>query len=403
MNRLIPILFAAVVLPAGAADPRAPLVPLYDAAGATRACDEGLARVKKTIDALAARKGANAIFAEWNRLFIQIEDASNALSLYATIHPDAAVRAASEECDQKFTSLNTELYQNEKLYARVKAAVPGNPKQAKLQRDLLQGFEDSGVSLPPDKRARAKQLADQMEELRQAFERNVRDDPTTVSFTPGEVAGLSEAYLKSKKRDASGNYVLRLEQPSYGPFMENARSEAARERYYRARFNQGGEKNLEILQKLYELRRELAQLHGLPTFADYVLRRKMAANPETVNKFLADVKAAVEPIERREIDELRAEKARELGADPTAVRLNRWDVAYYQERIRRARFDIDQEKLRAYFPSAKAVDFALLVAERLYGLRFKPAESPVWHPEVRYFELHDAKSGRYLANVYMDL
>src|SRR5258706_4642484 len=153
MNRIVPILFAAAVLSAQAADPRAPLVPLYDAAGATRACDEGLARVKKTIDAMAARKGAGAIFAEWNRLFIEIEDASNALSLYATIHPNAAVRAASEACDQKFTSLNTELYQNEKLYARVKAVAPGNPKQAKLQRDLLQGFEDSGVSLPAAKRA----------------------------------------------------------------------------------------------------------------------------------------------------------------------------------------------------------------------------------------------------------
>jgi thimet oligopeptidase len=403
MNRIAPIFLAGAVLAAGAADRKAPLVPLYDATGATRACEQGLARVKKTVDAMAARNRGGAIFSEWNRLFIEIEDASNALSLYAAIHPDAAVRAASEECDQKFTSLNTELYQNEKLYARVKAAVPANPKQAKLQRDLLQGFEDSGVSLPPDKRARAKQIADELEELRQAFERNVRDDPTTVTFTPEEMAGLTEAYLKSKKRDAAGNYVLRLDQPSYGPFMENAKSEAARERYYRARFNQGGEKNLDILQKLFELRRELAGLHGLPTFADYVLRRKMAASPETVNRFLAEVKAAVEPIERREIEELRAEKARELGTDPAATRLNRWDVAYYQERIKRARFDIDQEKLRAYFPSAKAVDFALLLAERLYGLKFEPAESPAWHPEVRYFELHDAKSGRYLANVYMDL
>src|SRR4029453_17457074 len=63
----------------------------------------------------------------------------------------------------------------------------------------------------------------------------------------------------------------------------------------------------------------------------------------------------------------------------------------------------DQEKLRASFPSARAVDFALLVAERLYGLKFKPSESPAWHPDVRYFELYDAKSGRYLANIYMDL
>ena len=403
MPRLFSAVLVAAALPAAAAGARPPLIPTYDAAGAAKACEQGLVRVRKAIDAMAARKGRGTIFAEWNRLFIEIEDASNALSLYATVHPDAAVRAAGEECDQKFTSLNTELYQNEKLYARMKAAAPANPKQAKLQRDLLQGFEDSGVSLVPDKRARAKQLADEMEELRQAFERNVRDDPTTVTFTPEEMQGLPEAYLKARKRDASGNYVLRLDQPSYGPFMENARSEAARERYYRARFNQGGEQNLGILEKLFERRQELARLHGLPTFADYVLRRKMAATPETVNKFLAEVKAAVEPMEKRELEELRAEKARSLGTGPAATRLNRWDVAYYQERIKRARFDIDQEKLRAYFPSDKAVDFAILLAERLYGLKFKSAASPAWHPDVRYFEMHDARSGRYLANVYMDL
>jgi thimet oligopeptidase len=187
------------------------------------------------------------------------------------------------------------------------------------------------------------------------------------------------------------------------PFMENAKSEDARERYYRARFNQGGEKNLAILQELFELRQELARLHGLPTFADYVLRRKMAASPETVKRFLAEVKAAVEPIERREIEELRAEKAKDRGTDPASTRLDRWDVSYYQERIRRARFDIDQQKLRAYFPSEKAVAFSLLLAECLYGLKFKAVPTLAWHPDVRYFEMHDAKSGRYLGNVYMDL
>ena len=403
MSRLAALILAVAAIPALAAAPKPPLIPLYDTAGAARACEEGLDKVRKAIDAMSARKGPGAIFAEWNKLFIAIEDASNALSLYSTVHPDAGVRKAAEECDQKFTTVNTDLFQNERLYARLKAARPADPRQAKLQRDLVQGFEDSGVSLAPDKRARAKELAEKMEELRQSFERNVRDDPTTVTFTAAEMEGLPEAYLKARKRDDAGNYVLRLDAPSYVPFMENARSEAARERYYRARFSQGGEKNLAILQELFALREELAHLHGQPTFAHYVLRRKMAASPDNVKRFLAEVKAAVDPIERREIEELRAEKAKDRATDLAATRLNRWDVSYYQERVKRTRFDIDQEKLRAYFPSEKAVAFSLLLAERLYGLRFKPVATTAWHPDVRYFEMHDAKTGRYLANVYMDL
>lgn len=381
----------------------APLVPMYDAAGVERVCEAGLARARKSIEVMAARKGPAGILAEWNRLFIEIEDASNVPSLYATLHPDKEVRAAGEACDQKFTSLNTELNQNERIFARLNALKPKGAKQVKLQKDLLQGFEDSGVSLPPDKRARAKEIFEKLEEHRLAFQRNVRDDPTKVTFTPAEMEGLPEAYLKARKPDAAGNYVLGLDEPSYRPFIRNARSETARERYFRARTQEGGAKNLEHMHQLFILRQELAGLYGLPTFAHYGLRRKMAANPEAVSRFLADVKAAISPVEKRELEELRAEKAKEQGTDLASTRLHSWDVGYFSQKLKRARYDVDQEKLRAYFPSDKSVDFVLLLAQRLYGVTFKESTAPAWHPDVRYFEMRDGKSGRYRANMYLDL
>ena len=139
-------------------------------------------------------------------LFIEIEDASNALSLYATVHPDAAVRAAAEDCDQKFTTVNTDLFQNEKLYARLKAAKPANPRQEKLQRDLLQGFEDSGVSLPPDKRdaAYAEEMQKRYPKYAEAFVASrFMDWPATpwtrasYSFAaPGEVTTMGPILRK---------------------------------------------------------------------------------------------------------------------------------------------------------------------------------------------------------------
>lgn len=376
---------------------------MYDAAGVERVCEAGLARARKSIEAMAARKGPAGILDEWNRLFIEIEDASNVPSLYATLHPDKEVRAAGEACDQKFTSLNTELNQNEKIFARLRSFKPKNARQVKLRKDLLHGFEDSGVSLPPDKRARAKEIFEKIEEHRLAFERNVRDDATKVTFTPPEMEGLPEAYLKARKPDEAGNYVLGLDEPSYRTFVRNAKSETARERYYRARTQQGGAKNLEHMHQLFILRQELAGLYGLPTFADYGLRRKMAAKPETVSRFLADVKAAVTPVEKRELEELRAEKAKEQGTDLTSIRLQNWDVGYFSQKLKRARYDVDQEKLRAYFPSDKSVDFVLLLAQRLYGVTFKESTVPAWHPDVRYFEMRDGKSGRYRANMHLDL
>ena len=403
MSRLIlGALAAAALVPAYAADSPAYLAPMYDAAGLTKSCEDGLARARKMIAEMAARSGPKGILEEWNRLYIEIDDVSSAPALYGAIHPDAAVREAAEKCENQYTSLGNELNQDERIYARLKAYKPANPREAKLRQDLLNGFEDTGAALPPEKRKRAKELLDQIEDTRQAFERNVREDQTRVAFTPAEMEGVTESYLKTRKRDDQGNYVLGLDAPSYSGFMANAKSEKARERYYRARFQQGGAKNLELLQKIFTLRQELAGLYGLPTFADYGLRRKMAGNPAAVDKFLKQVRAAVEPVEKKELEELRAEKAREHGTPLVDTKLHNWDTSYYLERLRRAKYDVDQEKLRAYFPADKSFDFTLLLAERLYGLKFRETKVPVWHADVRHFEVTDA-GGHYLGNIYVDI
>ena len=407
MRRFVALLAAAAVLPfASHAAPRQrPLAPLYDAAGITRACESGLERARKTIAAMEARPGAGAIFDEWNRLQIEIENVINPIYLLGSVSPDKAVRDASEPCLQKYTTLGTDLFQNEKLFKRVEAAEARNPHQSKLKKDLMEGFEDSGVALPPEKRARAKAIFEKLEELRQAYDRNVRDDPTRVTFTPAEMEGMPESYLKSHEgtRDKDGNYVLTLKYPSYVPFMTNAKNEAARKRYYIAKLNEGGAQNLDLLYEMFKLRRELAGLYDLPTFAHYSLRRKMVRSPDTVNRFLADVKIAVTDLEKKEVEELRAEKARDLGKPLADTQISRWDVLYYQEKVRKERYSIDQEKLRKYFPTDKALDYTMLVSQTLYGVKFREAKVPTWHPDVRYFDVLDAKTGALISGFYLDL
>ena len=391
----------AGVVPAALAS--RPLVKLYDAAALQHACDAGIARARAEIRAMEARRGAGAIFSEWNRLAIDMEDVVNPVYLLGSVSPDKAVRDAADPCLQRYTTLQADLLQSEKLFARVKAARPANAHQAKLRKDLIEGFEDTGAALPPDKRRRAKEIFEKIEELRQAFDRNIRDDPTKVVFKPAEMEGMTEAYLAARTRDADGNYVLGLDYPSYIPFMQFARDGEARRRYYIAKLNEGGAGNLQILYDVSRLRQELAALYGLPSFADYALRRRMVGNAATVNKFLADVKDAVTQLEASEIAELRAMKARELGKPAADVTINRWDTAYYTEKTRRERFDVDQEGLRRYFPTGKAVEYTLLVSQRLYGVKFREVKVPVWHPDVRYFDVLDAKTGAFRAGFYLDL
>jgi Zn-dependent oligopeptidase len=386
-----------------AAEPARPLVPLLTAEEIPARCDAGLAKARAMIAEMEAKPGGEGPFDDWNRLQIAIQDTGNPIQFLANVHPEKAVRDAAEACAQKYARLGTELLQDEKLLARVRDAKPATPVQAKLRRDVLDAFEDSGVALAPGKRARAREIFERLTGLRQEFARNLRDDATKVVFTPAEMEGLPEAYLQAQKRDTEGNYVLGVDYPTYNPFMSNAKDEEARRRYYIAYQRRGGERNLELLEEMYRLRRELAALHGLPTFADYGLRRKMAAKPAAVEAFLDQVHKAVAAKELAEMEELRAEKARLLGTPLEATRLHYWDVAYYQEGLRRLRFAIDQESLRRYFPTRAAIDYALLVSQTLYGVKFEEAKVPAWHPDVRYFDVRDAKSGELLSGFYLDL
>jgi thimet oligopeptidase len=144
-------------------------------------------------------------------------------------------------------------------------------------------------------------------------------------------------------------------------------------------------------------------LYGLPSYAHFATRRRMVQNPETVHRFLDEVKGKVREIERWEIDELRAFKAERLGKSLQEVTLNRWDVPFYQEQLKKARYNVDQEALRAYFPTDASVAWVFAISGEMYGVEFVPAKAPLWHPSVRYYDVIDRETGDFLSGIYLDL
>jgi thimet oligopeptidase len=394
---------AALLSPLATAADTRPLVPLWDIAQINSHCDSTLADAAAAVKKMESKKTPGGVFGEWNRLQIEIEDVMGPVYLLANVHTDKAVRDAGDACVLRLTKFQTDLYQNEKLYQRIQAAEPATAAAIKLRKDLIEGFEDTGVTLPPDQRRRAKEIIDKIEDLRQVFDRNVRDDKTKVVMTPAEMKGMPEAYVKAQKKDEQGNYVLGLDYPAYVPFLMNAASGEARQRFWMAKQREGGEANLAIIDQIMGLRLELAKLYGLNSYGEYSIRRKMAEHPDKVLKFLVEVKDAVREVEKKELEELRAEKARDTGKPLQETKLNRWDVSYYQEKVKKARFSIDQEALRKNFPTDKAVAFALLVSERLYGVKFKRVDVPVWHQDVTYYDVLDAKTGKFISGFYLDL
>ncbi len=387
--------------------PQRVVVPVYDAAQIKSVCAAAIATARQQIGEIevvpvAGTSVANTIDA-WNRMSIEAENAFDLIYLLGSVHTEKAVRDAADECILKATEMRTAFMQREALYRRFVAVKPATAHQRKLRRDLLDEFEDTGVALGAEARDRVKAIINRLEELRQEFDRNVRDNKMRLAFTAEELRGMPQDYLDKAKRDDKGNYLLGFDYPDYIPFMTNADDEAARQRFYVAFQNRGGERNLAIMNEIATMRLEMAKLYGLPSYAHYVIRRRMAATPENVSAFLDGVKEAVRELEKREVEELRVLKAATLGKPLADVRIGRWDVSYYQEKMRKSRYAIDQEALRAYFPTPPSIEWALNVASRLYGVTFREAKVSAWHEDVRYYDVLDAANGKFLSGIYLDL
>ncbi len=384
-----------------------PQIPLWNASDIEKTCGETLSGARARVAALEKLPFSQAtverVFRPWDRLQILIEDTRGPVEVLTNMSPDAATRAAGEACQLKINEFSTELFQNEEIYARFQRTVPADRIDRKLKKDVVEAFEDTGVALPPEKRARMKAILQRLEEIRQAFARNIRDNKTRLAFTPDELKGMPASYLESARRDDKGNYLLGFEYPEYEPFMANAENDEARRRYYIAFNNRGTPRNRDLLGEATRLRREIAGLYGLPSYAHFATRRRMVRNPETVHRFLDEVNDKVRELERKEIDELRALKAERLGKSTQEVTLNRWDVSYYQEQLKKARYNVDQEALRAYFPTDASVAWVLGISAEMYGVKFVPAKAPLWHPSVRYYDVIDGGTGGFLSGVYLDL
>ncbi|HTN49116.1 MAG TPA: M3 family metallopeptidase [Burkholderiaceae bacterium] len=404
----IPLVASLLAAPsaAHAAPTGRPLIPLLNAAAITARCDGELATLRRELKAMETRKGGS-VLAELNALSLRSNDFASPVYLLQNVAPDKATRDAAQACLEKLVPFESELYQSTALYERVKAVKPGDAIDAVYQQDLFEKFEDAGATLPPDKRKRAKEILDELEKLGLAFQKNINEDGTTVTITPTEAAGMSEAWLAARRRDDQGNLLLGMDYPTILPFLEQATNGDARRRVWLAKSREGGQKNLKILEQALQLRYELAQLHGQPDYATYVLKRRMAQTPAAVYDFLGKVKAAAEPLQGKEFAELRAEKAKIDGTPLDATKLNRWDVAFLKERVRKARYSVDQEALRAYFPTETSVQYAMELAKRLYGVEFIARDVPVWHKDVRYYDVYDrlpdGKRGAFVGGIYLDL
>ena len=383
------------------------LLPLFKAAEIPTLCDASLATAQKDIQAFENKKiknnaDARSYLAEWDALHAKARDFGAAVGLYSNVDPDPALRQAADDCELKLSKYQTTLYQNPKLYAQFKKLKANDPIDQKFLEDILEQFENTGVQLSAEKQKRLKEIIEESTKLGQDFAKNVRDNPEKVEFTPAEMKGLPESYIANLKKNEKGNYLLGFDYPEYQPFMELAESDEARKRYQTAYTRRGTEQNLQFMKKAIDLRYEMAQLFDKESYAHSALEFRMAKTPEAVNAFLEDVYRKVAPLEKQDVEELRQFKAESLKVPLEKAEIARWNQGYWSEKLRQAKYKVDQEKLRDYFPTEASQKWLFAISSDLYGIEFKPMKVKAWHDQVEYYAVHDKATGEFLGGLYVD-
>jgi thimet oligopeptidase len=404
MSAAVAVVAVATVNPAMSA--QRGVIAQPSAAQIPALCDQAIAQARARIEKIKALplKGLNTatVLRAWNALDIGLQDIGGPIGLLSETHPEANVRKAAEACDLKLSALPNEYLQSDALFQRIKALRTGDAIDAMARQSILDDFEERGVNLGAEQRGRAKAIFERIDKLSQDFARNVRDVTTKLAFPESALQGIAPAALTKRERSPEGDYVFGLDYPEYDAIMNNVQVEATRKAFWTAFQQRGGAANLALLDEAVKLRLELAQLMGDASYADWAIKRKMAGSALAVNRFLDDVQGRVEALERKELAELRAEKVA-LTADRDAE-LKRWDVAFYQQRLKKSRYSVDQTAVRAQFPTDPTVAWMMEVTSQLLGVKFKYNKTlPVWQSDVRGYDVFDSISGQYLSSFYLDL
>ena len=325
------------------------------------------------------------------------------------------LEALAERMMPRLSEHSNNISLNEQLFARIKQVYDQTDQQTLSQEErmLLQNtynsFIRNGANLAPEQKERFRQLSAELSVLTLKFSQNNLKETNRYELilTPEQTDGLPasalDAYAQAAKEKEKEGYLVTLHAPSFVPFMKYSTNRALRQQLYMAYNTQCTHddeyNNLEIVQKLVNLRLERAQLLGFDTVADYVLSRRMAENSANVYKLLNELLDAYAPTAHQEVEEVQ-QLAKELEGED--FELMPWDWAYYSEKLKEKKFNLNEEELRPYFELKNVIQGVFGLATRLYGITLEENPAiPVYHPDVKAYEVHD-KDGSFLAVLYTD-
>ena len=324
------------------------------------------------------------------------------------------MEALAQKMQPILTQHQNDVMLNEKLFLRVKAVYENHreltPEEETLLNKTYEGFVRSGALLDEAGKEKLRKLSEEASILGLQFSQNVRKETKDYIMhltSEEDLAGLPDtqkmaAREAAKERNLEG-WVITLDYPSYGPFLQYAEKRELRKELLLAHStlctHENETNNLEICKRIVNLAREEAQLLGYPSYADFVLKKRMASSIANVYDLLHKLIDAYKPTAIKERAEVEAMAKRMEGDD---FEMQPWDTAYYSHKLQLEKYNVDSEMLRPYLELSKVIGGVFGLATKLYGITFKENKDiPVYHPDVKAYEVFD-KDGSFLAVFYAD-
>ena len=379
------------------------------------AFEKAIEIARAEIDAIAHSKSEptfeNTIVA-LDRSGAQLDRISSIFFNLNSAETSTEIQAIAQEISPWLSAFKNDIILHQPLFERVKAVVDQNLELDAESQMLLEkqykSFTRNGALLDLEKQKELRAIDEQLSKLSLEFGQHVLADSNAYELlieNEEDLEGLPEGFIEMAKAAADekelNGWLITLSYPSYVPFMKFSKKRALREKLYRAfsarGFQDNENNNTKIIQSIVKLRYDRAQLLGYESHAHYILEERMAESPKKVFEFLEQLSIKAKPAAEREFKSL-SEYAAKDGID----QLQKWDAAYYSEKLKKEKFELDDEVLKPYFELDRVIDGVFKVAQKLYGLEFKANNQvEVYHPEVKTYDVID-DHGKEVALFYAD-
>ncbi|MEO5710363.1 MAG: M3 family metallopeptidase [Nocardioidaceae bacterium] len=365
-------------------------------------CDGRLDEARRLVGVLkAGPHDSGTAMTVWNDLNLALRNAFASASLLSNVHPDESVRSRGERAEQDAHKLLTEIGLDRYLYDALVAVDPHDLDAGgrRVHSLALRDFHRAGVDQDEQVRTRLRELAERETAVAQEFSKNIRDGVRSVTVDPGSLDGLPADYVESHPANADGRVVITTDYPDYLPFSTFSHDREARASLVRQFLNRAWPQNDALLRELLGLRREHARLLGYDGWPSYDAEIKMIGKGAAIPEFIERITEASEAAARRDIDVL---LARVRQDHPEVTRVDTVDKAFYSEVLRRERFDVDAQEVRAYFDFDKVRTGLLEVTSRLFDVEYvEVVDAPRWHGDVTTYDV--VRDGARLGRIRLDL